>query len=177
VRTINWPGIELSGLDWHVSTRLPAAEGVVSLGMDGTFTRRFFVRALDLNSVEVFPAQDAAGKLNWNNPIAPPLPQWKSRFSAGYHFGDYSVVNYVNSVSGYENEVFPDTEFAEIDRFLTWDLSVLRRASRRSDVALSVLNLLDAPPPLVNWEQSYDGFTHSPKGRRIKLSLTYRMGG
>ena len=177
VRTINWPGIELSGLDWHVSTRLPMGQGIASLGMDGTFTRRFFVRALDLNSVEVFPAQDAAGKLNWNNPIAPPLPQWKSRFSAGYHFGDYSVVNYVNSVSGYANEVFPDTEFAEIDRFVTWDLSVLRRASSRSDVALSVLNLLDAPPPLVNWEQSYDGFTHSPKGRRIKLSLTYRMGG
>ena len=177
VRTINWPGIELSGLDWHVSTRLPVSEGIVSLGMDGTFTRRFFVRALDLNSVEVFPAQDAAGKLNWNNPIAPPLPQWKSRFSAGYHFGDYSVVNYVNTVSGYANEVFPDTEFAEIDRFVTWDLSVLRRASSRADVALSALNLLDAPPPLVNWEQSYDGFTHSPKGRRIKLSLTYRMGG
>ena len=176
VRTTNWPGIELSGIDWHLSSRLPMAESIVSLGMDGTFTRRFFVRALDLNDVEVFPAQDAAGKLNWNNPIAPPLPQWKSRFSAGYHFGDYSVVNYVNAVSGYANEVFPDTEFAEIDRFVTWDLSVLRRASRRTDLALSAINLLDAAPPLVNWEQSYDGFTHSPKGRRVKLSITYRMG-
>ena len=175
VRNVNWPGIEMSGLDFHLSTRLPTGEAIVSLGVDGTYTRKFFVKALDLNGAEVFSAQDAAGKLNWNNPIAPPLPQWKSRLSAGYHFGDYSLANYVNAVSGYANEVFPDSEFADIDRFVTWDLSLLRRASSRTDVALSAINLLGTAPPLVNWEQSYDGFTHSPKGRRIKLSITYRM--
>jgi len=57
-----------------------------------------------------------------------------------------------------------------------WDLSLLRRTSSTTDVALSVINLLDADPPLVNWEQSYDAFTHSPKGRRLKLSVTYRPG-
>ena len=64
----------------------------------------------------------------------------------------------------------------DIDPFVTWDLSLLRRTSGNTDVALSVLNLLDTPPPVVRWEQSYDGFTHNPKGRRIKLSVTYRMG-
>ncbi|MXX72930.1 MAG: hypothetical protein F4Y73_13860 [Gemmatimonadetes bacterium] len=72
--------------------------------------------------------------------------------------------------------MFPDTEFEHIDRFVGWDLSLLRRTSSTTDVALSVINLLDADPPLVNWEQSYDAFTHSPKGRRLKLSVNYRLG-
>ncbi len=177
VTNVNWPGIDMAGIDAHLSTRFPAVDGVVSLGADATYIREYFVKALDLNGAEVFGAQDAVGKLNWNNPIAPPLPRLKSRVSAGYHVGDYSFVNYVNFVSGYTNEVFPDTEFEDIDRFVTWDLNLLRRTSRTMDIALSVLNLLDTDPPLVNWEQSYDAHTHSPKGRRLKLSVTYRPGG
>ena len=121
-------------------------------------------------------AHDASGKLNWANPIAPPLPQWKSSFSAGYHVGDYSVVNHLNAVSGYTNEAFVGTRYEDIDRWVTWDVSLLRRTSGKLDMGLSALNALNADPPLVRWEASYDGFTHSPKGRRIKLSLTYRMG-
>ncbi len=176
VRFVNWPGVHMSGIDFHASTRIPRGEAMVSLEMDGTYGREFTVRALDVGGVEVLGEHDATGKLNWANPIAPPLPQWKSSFSAGYHVGDYSVVNYLNTVSGYTNEAFVGTQYEQIDRFLTWDLSMLRRASDQFDMGLSVLNVLDAPPPLVRWEASYDGFTHSPKGRRIKLSLTYRMG-
>ena len=174
VRNVNWPGLEMSGIDLHLSTRLPVGEAILSLGGDITHVRRFYVKALELNGAEVFQAQDAAGKLNWNNPIAPPLPQWKTRLSAGYHVGDYSFANYFNVISGYANEVFPDTEFADIDRFITWDLTLLRRTSSTTDVSLAALNLLDADPPLVNWEQSYDAHTHNAKGRRLKLSVTYR---
>ena len=177
VNSVNWPGIEMSGVDWHLSTRMSAGEAVVSMSTDGTYLADYFVKSLNLGNVEVFAAQDAAGRLNWNNPIAPPLPRWKSRTSLGYHVGDYSFVNYINTVSSYENEVFPETEFAVIDSFVTWDATLLRRAAGGTDIVLSVLNLLDSAPPLVNWEQSYDGFTHSPKGRRIKMSVTWRPGG
>ena len=173
---VNWPGIEMSGIDLHMASRIPVGEAIVSLGADGTYTREYFVRGLDLNGTEVFPAHEAAGKLNWGNPIAPPLPQWKTSFSAGYHVGDYSGVSYLNTVSGYTNEAFAGTEFEEIDRFATLDFSLLRRTSEQLDMGLSVLNALGSAPPLVRWEQSYDGFTHSPKGRRIKLQVTYRPG-
>ena len=176
VRFVNWPGVEMSGIDFHASTRIPRGEAIVSLELDGTYAREFTVRALDVDGVEVLGAHDAAGKLNWANPIAPPLPQWKSSFSAGYHMGDYSVVNHLNAVSGYTNEAFVGTRYEDIDRWVTWDVSLLRRASGKLDMGLSVLNALNADPPQVRWEASYDGFTHSPKGRRIKLSLTYRMG-
>ncbi len=173
-RFVNWPGISMSGLDLHAAARIPAGQGVVSFGLDATWIRKFFVRALDLNDAEVFPEHDAAGKLNWGNPIAPPLPQWKTNLSAGFHQGDYSAVSYLNTISGYTNEAFAGTRFEEIDRFATVDLSLLRRASDQLDIGLSVLNLLDRDPPLVRWEQSYDGFTHSPKGMRIKLQATWR---
>ena len=176
VRFVNWPGVAMSGIDFHASARVPRGDAIVSLELDGTYGREFTVRALDVAGVEVLAEHDATGKLNWANPIAPPLPQWKSTLSAGYHVGDYSLVNYLNTVSGYTNEAFAGTQYEHIDRFLTWDFSLLRRTSERFDMGLSALNVLDTDPPLVRWEASYDGFTHSPKGRRIKLSLTYRMG-
>lgn len=174
-RFVNWPGIRMSGVDLHVSSRVPVGQAILSFGVDGTYVREFFVRALDHNGTEVFPEHEAAGKLNWGNPIAPPLPQWKTSLSAGYHVGDYSVVNYLNTVSGYTNEAFEGTRFEEIDRFASWDVNMLRRTTERLDLGLSVLNVLGADPPLVRWEQSYDGYTHSPKGRRIKVQLTYRL--
>ena len=177
VRNVNWPGIDMAGMDLHVSTRVPVGEGVVAMGLDGTYTQEFVVRALDLDGTEVLGEHDAVGKLNWANPIAPPLPRWKASLSGGYHLGDFSVVNYINAVSSYANEAFEGTEFESIDRFLTWDINLLRRTSGNLDVGMSVLNVLDSDPPPVRWEAAYDGFTHSPKGRRIKVSVTYRPGG
>ena len=176
VRNVNWPGISMSGVDVHASSRVPAGEGVVSLGLDATYTMEFVVKALELGGTEVVGEHDAVGKLNWGNPIAPPLPQWKANLSAGYHRGDYSAVNHLNIVSGYTNEAFVGTEYEDIDQFVTWDISLLRRTTGSFDVGLSVLNVLDSAPPPVRWETAYDGFTHSPKGRRIKASLTWRPG-
>ena len=179
----NWPGITTSGLDWHVSARMPAGEGIVSLGMDGTYTRSYDVRELSLASpdqpslsVGLLDAQSAVGQLNWGSPIAPPLPRWKMRFSLGVHQGDYSLVNYMNTVSSYVNDAFVGSQYENVDRWLTWDLSLLRRSTGNFDVALSAVNLLDADPPFVAWEQNYDGFTHSARGRRVKLSATWRSG-
>ena len=177
VNLANWPGVKTSGIDWHVSTRIPAGEGVVSMGMDGTHTVSYDVKALNYKSVELQPALSAVGKLNWGTPITPPLPQWKMRFSAGVHSGDYSFVNYLNTVSSYINDSFVGTEYEKVDRWFTWDLSLLRRSRGSFDVALSAMNLLNADPPFVAWEQNYDGFTHSARGRRVRLSATWRPVG
>ena len=177
----NWPGVTTSGIDWHASARLPAGEGVVSMGMDGTYTRTYDVKELRATSgnfsADLLSAQSAVGQLNWGSPIAPPLPRWKMRFSAGVHLGDYSLVNYLNTVSSYVNGAFAGTEHETVDRWMTWDLSLLRRSRGNFDVALSAVNLLDADPPFVAWEQNYDGFTHSARGRRVKLSATWRPQG
>ncbi len=177
VGLVNWPGARTSGIDWHASARLAAGQGVVSLGADGTWTREYRVKALHVNGAELYGEQAAAGRLNWFNPVAPPLPQWKSRFSAGLHRGDYSLVNWINVVSSYANEEFAGTQYEKIPRVATWDLSLLRRAKQGLDVALTAANLLDAPAPFVAWEHAFDAFTHSARGRRVKLSATWRTGG
>lgn len=42
---------------------------------------------------------------------------------------------------------------------------------------LAGMNLLNSKPPLANIEQAYDGFTHDPKGRRLKLAVSCGFGG
>ena len=44
------------------------------------------------------------------------------------------------------------------------------------DLTLYALNLTGQIPPWANVEQSYDGFTQDPKGRRVKMALTWRFG-
>ena len=177
VGLVNWPGAETSGIDWHASARLPVGQGVVSLGTDGTYTREYRVRALKVNGVELHGEQSAAGRLNWFNPVAPPLPRWKLRFSTGIHRGEYSLASWTNVVSSYANEEFVGTRYETIPRVATWDLSLLRRTGRGLDVALTAANLLDAPAPFVAWEHAFDAFTHSARGRRVKLSVNWKAGG
>ncbi len=182
---VNWPGIEMSGIDARMDARFPlygrrGRTVAVSLKADGTYLRNFLVKALGVNGVELNPEERVVGRLNQDSPMAPPLPRLKASCSIGWHVGELSLVNSLSWVSGYENEAFAGRRYREyndpsrIDRFATWDFTLLRRAPRGVDLSLSVLNMLNSPPPPVLWEQGYDGFTHSPKGRRVKVSATWR---
>lgn len=177
VTAANWPGITTSGLDWHVSTRFAAGAGVISGGFEGTWTRSYFVKALDVGGVELAGELEGAGYLNRYNPSAPPIPKWKSRANVGYHRSRYSVVSYLNYVPAYTNADDADDNGDPIDvgSFTTLDVTAYRNLPGGFDLSFSVLNLLDSDPPFVNWETAFDGFTHSPKGRRLKLSLTWNL--
>ena len=50
-------------------------------------------------------------------------------------------------------------------------------AQSRIEPYAGTLNLTDEEPPFANVEHAYDGMTHNPKGRRLKLILRYRPGG
>ena len=175
---LRWgPGITTSGIDWHLSTRFPAGAGVVSGGFEGTYTSSYFVKALEVNGVELAGELEGAGYLNRYNPSAPPIPKWKSRVNFGYHRSLYSLVSYLNYIPAYTNAGEPeDSDYRTIDRFATLDVSAYRHLPGGFDVTFSVLNLLDTDPPFVNWEVAFDGFTHSPKGRRLKFSITWHLG-
>ena len=66
--------------------------------------------------------------------------------------------------------------FGTIESYITWDMTFLWNMPNGLNIALSGMNLLDTMPPLVNIEQAYDGFTHDPKGRRLKMAVTYQLG-
>ncbi len=183
VDIVNWPGVRTSGFDMHLGSRMPAGAGQFSASLDGSYIRQYETKALMLGDLVLQEAADAAGYLNFGNPIATSLPKLKGRASAGYHWQSYGLVSYLNYIHSYEdrgsmasdNAAVKDL-FGTIDRYVTWDISFLYTLPRGVNMVLSGMNLLDTRPPLVNIEQAYDGFTHDPKGRRVKLAVSWQIG-
>ena len=62
-----------------------------------------------------------------------------------------------------------------IDPFLTWDLNFLWNLSGGIGLNFLALNLTGAAPPLVNREHAHGGLTHSSKGRRFKLAVSFQL--
>jgi outer membrane receptor protein involved in Fe transport len=184
VDIINWPGVKTSGIDLHLGGHTDAGVGEFSLNLDATYTLEYRTKALTLGDLVLQEGADAAGYLNFGNPIATSLPKLKGQVSAGYYWEAYRLVSFLNYISSYEdrgsmnsdNAAIKD-EFGTIESFVTWDVSLLWDLSEGVNIALSGMNLLDTMPPLVNIEQAYDGFTHDPKGRRVKLAVSYNFGG
>ena len=191
---VNWPGLTTSGIDTHVAARTDVGPGQLSASWDSTYTVSYETKALTLEgtSLELYRQREGAGYLNFASPIAVPLPRWKSRWSGTYSWDDYTLASYVNYIGSYKDRAGtreePTASCANyhaagsigpcvIDSFLTWDASFLWRFPGAGiDVSIYGLNLTGARPPWVNVEQAYDGFTHDPKGRRLKLGVTYRFG-
>ena len=183
VDIVNWPGVKTSGLDMHLGTRVPKGPGQITASLDGSYILEYETKALMLGDLVLQEAADAAGYLNFGNPIATSLPKLKARVSGGYHWKTYRLVSFLNYISSYEdrgsmasdNAAIKDL-FGTIDPFVTLDVSFLWSLSQGVNMVLSGMNLLDTRPPLVNIEQAYDGFTHDPKGRRVKLAVTWQLG-
>ncbi len=176
---VNWPGLTTSGIDTHFATRFDAGPGQLSASWDSTYTVEYETKALMLEGTDLtlYAKRNTAGYLNFAHPIAVPLPRWKSRWSASYAWNTYTFANYVSYISSYGDRG-SNTTVPRIDPFLTWDASFLWRFPGSGiDITLYALNLTGTLPPWANIEQSYDGFTHDPKGRRFKVALTYRFGG
>ncbi len=175
VDLVNWPGVKTSGFDFQLNARSQAGAGILNAGLEATYTSSYSMEPLNVGGVEISSSQEGAGQLNKYNPIAPPLPSLKGRLFGSYGWSDYSVVGYVNYISSYRDHDEEGSQYEDIGSFVTLDATALWRPSRGLGVSLSLLNLLDVAPPYVKWEQSFDGFTHSAKGRRVKLSATYRV--
>ncbi len=174
---VNWPGLTTSGLDVHFGLNTEAGPGRLAASWDTTHTLDYRTRSLTLEGfdVELQPETDAAGFINFGNPLAVTLPTWKHRASIGYHVGDVSYTNFFNYISGLQDR--GSSLRNTIDSFATWDMAFQWRFPGRGfDITLQGLNLLDAMPPFVDLEQGFDGLTHDPKGRRVKFGVTYRFG-
>ena len=176
---VNWPGLTTSGIDTHFATRTDAGPGQFSASWDTTYTLGYETKALMLEGTDLtlYERRETAGYLNFAHPISVPLPRWKSRWSAIYTWSNYTLSNYVNYISSYQDRA-ASTTVPVIDPFLTWDVSFgWRFPGSGINLGLYALNLTGQRPPWANVETGYDGFTHDPKGRRLKVGLTYRFGG
>ncbi len=182
VNHINWPGLKTAGIDWRIVARHVAGTGAIYAELDGSYTLDYTVAPLTLNGVEIVAEQKAVGFLNETNPLASPLPPLRMHASLGYHWRDYSTIVSGHYISSYKNrdwwfETGPSgQDWSRIDDFATFDVTFQWRIPDTGVVAtLSAVNLAGTQPPVVNRESAYDALTHDPKGRRIKLGLTYRF--
>ena len=183
VPLVNWPGVETAGFDLEARSAFQAGPGELHAGVSGTFTLRYDIRALALDGIPIQDAITAAGRLNFGNPLVVPIPDWKAQAYLSYEWRDYRASLQVGHVSSYLDAGVHDgfggvpVEDFGIDGFTTLDLGFgWRLPGSGLDLAFHVLNLTDEDPPFANVEHAYDGMTHNPKGRRLKLVLRYRIG-
>lgn len=181
VPLVNWPGVETTGIDWYITTAIPYHVGQLRAGFSGTYTISYDLKPLHFADQIIRPSVNAAGRLNFGNPLLVPIPQWKSQLFFTYSWNTKSFTTYLNHISAYTDDAshdgyggIPVADF-EVEGFTTLDVTAQWFLERLGvNVAFSILNLTDEAPPFANVEFAYDGMTHNPKGRRIKLSLNYR---
>ena len=183
VPLVNWPGIETSGIDWQARGSFGFGAGTLSAGLSGTYTFDYDVKALSLNGVPIQSFVEAAGRLNFGNPLLVSIPNWKAQAFASYGWNEFGLTAYVNHVSSYQDDGAHDgyggvpAGSFKVDSFTTLDVTFQWRTPWPGlNLPLSALNLTDEAPPFANVEHAYDGMTHNPKGRRMKLALRYRPG-
>lgn len=181
VPLVNWPGVETSGIDWHINAAVPSPVGLVQAGFNGTYTLNYDLKALQLAGEIISDSVDAAGKLNFGNPLLVPIPQWKSQVFLSYSWDNKSITTYLNHIAAYSDDASHDgyggvpVSSFDIDGFTTLDFTAQWLLNKLGvNVVFSILNLTDVEPPFANVEFAYDGMTHNPKGRRVKISLNYR---
>ena len=78
VPLVNWPGVETSGIDWELRGEIDAGSGSLAGGVNGTYTLDYDIKALSRDGVPIQGATQAAGKLNFGNPLAVPHTQLES---------------------------------------------------------------------------------------------------
>ena len=174
---VNWPGIRTSGVDMHLSSRFALWRGELIPEWEASWVIDYRIKALVENGLQLAPRRDAAGRMNFGHPLAPSIPKLKMRLSATWLSGDYALSSHLGYVSSYRDDI-PSTTVPRIDSFLTWDATLQwQLPSRGLNLAVSILNITDAKAPIANLEQGFDGFTHTAKGRRFKLAVTWSLGG
>ena len=146
--------------------------GTLYASLDSTYTIGYDTKAFTLGGIALEKERDATGRLNFDHSLTTAIPEWKGSSGLNYHWDNYTLFNYFHYISSYDE---PGSQYApHIDSHLTWDISFMWSMPQQDIVfILSMLNVTDEKPPRVNLEAGYGGLTHDPKGRRIKLGMTW----
>jgi iron complex outermembrane receptor protein len=194
VRTqvINASPVKTSGLDFSISYTWPdVLGGRVAIGADATWVLQYKIDAISIEGIEVSPAFEAVGKLNYQT-TAPPMPEWRGAAYAEWRSGPHNLRWTMRYIHGYEdqrtdiyapsvnNSATPGQAVAlpqgkKIGRFVTHDVTYRTELPWDITALLTVENVFDEEPPFVRLNLSYDPFTANPLGRTVKVGLRKRF--
>ena len=172
---INGSDIETSGIDYVVNYTFDQdiLGGTLTIGSEGTQTLEFesddFV---SLEGITLSAGGDFVGDLNDGTPFTP-KPELKANFYAKWGNDEHRVTYNALFVDEYDDVSATDPRFATVDDHLTHDIHYINNMFEDWTLSLSIVNVADEDPPEVFEELAYDGYTHNPFGRMIKLGVVF----
>ena len=118
---------------------------------------------------------DGLGKLNRAN-VGAPNQRFKGVAGVSWSRGVLQATGMVRHVGSYEDDGGGDVErFTTLDCNVRWSLGEILRQETDAWIALGGVNLLDEAPPFVNIAGSYDPRSADPRGRRLFVSVGWRL--
>ncbi len=172
--TGNGPGQTTTGFDLQSVYDLPLGTGDLTLALNGTWVTQLKTGATILDGVQVTPALDRLGKLNFQT-FATSAPRTRANASANYALDEHNFRLSVNFVSA----VTDDRTGPQIDEhgknWITADFTYRYQYAENVSLTLTVQNILDRDPPLVQEEFGYDPFIADPLGRTIEIGIKYDL--
>ena len=180
INFVNGPDVKTSGLDFSASYRArDVLGGDMNFGADLTYVIEYQVDANTIEGVEVAPATDYVGTMDYLGYGS--QPQWKGTFFAEYNRDIHNVRATLRYVDNMIDTRAGSATFAtnqegqKIDAFVTADLAYRVFLPWDTTVSASVINMFDQDPPFARLDLSYDPFTANPYGRHFKLNVTKRF--
>ena len=163
--------------------------GDVALGASVSHVSKFKVGSTVIDGIEVAPAFDGAGALNYQTNIYP-VADWKGSLFAEWSTATMSLrwtINYVGEMDDLrpntfdpliyrdeQNQLFTVTAGRTVKAFVTHDLAFRTELPWDATATVSVSNLFDEDPPFARLSMNYDPFTASGAGRVVKVALSKR---
>ena len=181
---VNSADVLTSGLDAQASYDFDLEQGVLQLGAQGSYVFDYKTDAVVVEGIEVQPAYDAVGKLNYQT-TAYPLPRYKGSAWVQAVVGRHSLRLQANHIAGYTDQrgdaVFgPNggtlagavvSEGKEIGSWTTLDATWLWRLPTRTTLSVNLSNITDEDPPFARLDQNFDPFTADALGFTAKLGI------
>ncbi len=171
---INGADQQTSGFDFTARyTFYDVWNGDLTIGTEGTYVLEFESDDFEsINGTILAPGGDFAGQLNDVNPTLP-KPEVQAQVFAKWG-NDKHRVNYAaRYVSAYDDSAPSIPSLDEVDSHLTHDIHYINNMFENWTLSLSVVNVSDEDPPQASTDLNYDGYTHNPFGRMIKLGVVF----
>ncbi|MFT4631027.1 MAG: outer membrane receptor protein involved in Fe transport [Candidatus Azotimanducaceae bacterium] len=170
----NGADLKTSGLDFVARyTFFDVASGELEVGGEGTYTLEY--ESDDFRTRDgLFLATggDLRGQLNEPTPLLP-MPGMQGNLFAKWRTEGHRVNYAMRYITSYEDSIPGIPSLANIDSQLTHDIHYVNNMFDQWTLSLSMINMTDEDPPLVSNDLGYDGFTHNPFGRMIKLGVVF----
>lgn len=178
VNWINGTDITTSGIDWLAEYDIDVADGVLTVGTQGTYTLEYEVDDFeDISGIFLEAGDDYAGNLNDNRNTLTPIVDLQANIFAKFSSGRHNA-QVIGRYWGEYDDPEAISSLQKIDSMFTVDLNyTLSLMEDQMRVNVSVFNAFDEDPPRAQTDLNYDPYTHSAFGRMIKVGLVYQFGG